>query len=149
MNCPLHEKLDERIRSCEETKILSVEHFKKVDTLFEYHDRLLEIIQQTKETLVELRKDQHSWVGSLNGQLMGIRSGLDAHIKAYDDFTYEMGRIVKEVDSFRWFRRQMNWLKDKLPWWVLSVFAVAVALLFISMDGIKKIAIFLKAWIGL
>ena len=126
--CVYHMELDKRVRECEESKVMTKEHEKKVETLFTYHDELKKLIIDTHDNFLELK-----------GVVNMTKSSVDRIEILIGDHLKEFAVLKKEHEDFLWFRTQMNWLKDKLPWWILSLIAIAIASLFIGIEGIKNI----------
>jgi hypothetical protein len=142
--CQYHQEFDGRLRECEEAKVLTAENVKKIETLFTYHDEMRDLIRTTERTLDGLKSAQHSWAGSLSGQLGTIKEMLQEHLSGYREFKKEVNGNLAEFREFRWFRLKMNWLKECLPWWVMGMILLLVAGLIVSFEGVKRISEFFR-----
>lgn len=128
MNCLFHAEVDKRLRTCEESNVLTKEHHEELSILFRYYESMSKDIQAIKlinKDFVLSQANQTSALGRIEG-------ALSEHLKSYRT-------LEKEFNDFAWFRTQLNWLKEKLPWWCLTVIAIGIALLFVSLDLLKKI----------
>lgn len=142
--CPYHQELDRRLRNCEEARVLTMEQVRKIDTLFTYHDEMRELIRKTEKTLEGIKAAQHSWAGSLSGQLGTIEEMLKTHLSGYKEFKNDINENLQEFKDFRWFRVKMNWFKDCLPWWVMGAILLTIVGLAVTFEGLKRILEFLK-----
>lgn len=161
-DCPYrcHEKMEERLRLCEDAKVRTEDNSKKVDTLFTYHDEVRDLIQETKEALIKLTESHHHWAGDITRQINGVAHDLSgqveslsgtmtAHILEYSKFKKELsGVIEKDIKSFNWFRGPVNRVREKSPWLLALVVLIGVSLFVAGYEGTRRLAEMVKQIIG-
>ena len=128
MDCPFHIEIDKRLRNCEGSNVLTGEHHEELAILFRYYETMGKDIQEIRLINKDFTQSQANQTASLGR----IEKALSNHMASYKI-------LEEEFNKFSWFRTQLNWLKDKLPWWCLTVIAIGIGLLFVSLDLLKKI----------
>ena len=146
-DCPYHDGLMKDIASAAGDARVSLERTVRLqvetDDLFCKHSNVSTIIRQLNDDispkLALILERQKTMGEDLQEHREGMQvalSGICAEIKTH----YEAFTVLKaEVDAFGWFRKQMNWLKDKLPWWVMGIILIAFLSLFGSVEMISRI----------
>lgn len=119
--CPYHAELDQRIRDVETAKVLTMEHHSDIKILFrgaDDHAKTLNEVQLTINTM------HNNLFNSMN-MLKAIQETLDSNVE-------KIAVIGKESEDFRWFSTQINWLRNKLPWWLAGIAVVGLAIMLAS-----------------
>jgi hypothetical protein len=61
---------------------------------------------------------------------------LKIHFSDYKVFKNDHAELAKEFKDFRWFRKTMNWLKDRSFW---AIVVMGIILLFAAVFGIDTV----------
>lgn len=114
-------------------------HKDQINDLFGYRDRLQQSMSNLEIGLESLKKDQHSWAGTLSSNIHRLGEQLTDHCSKVDDSLKRITGLESKNDSFKWFVEPMNKMQGKLPWFLIGIILIGMASFSVSWDLLGKL----------